>query len=170
MAKDATTEPKDGRSRGRGVSFRFDDELFVSLWAQHNNGYKDSHTASMDSEALFTAFRDFCILVFCAHTSADQAEECGCKRMEHNSLDKWKGHTKLGGLWDKNGKIVGNMFDRGDIIYNYMYEKVMRKVDQLLPKIVAYNNAVTEPVGMSKAGYMWSEERTLNNFAAKFHN
>ena len=69
----------DGRQRGRGKSFRFDDDLFTTLWANHNNYYKDTNTASMSSEEQFKAYHDFVISVFNAHTSAKLAKSAGCK-------------------------------------------------------------------------------------------
>ena len=59
--------------------------------------------------------------------------------------------------------------DAEGIIYTYLYEKVKRKVDELLPVINEYNPTVTEPIGMNKAGWLWSRERKIQGWADKFN-
>ena len=158
----------DGRQRGRGKSFRFDDDLFTTLWANHNNYYKDTNTASMSSEEQFKAYHDFVISVFNAHTSAELAKSAGCKETEHNDIKKFKDHSKLKSMWDAKGKQIDDLKRINEMIYNFLYEKVNRKVDQLLPELYAINTAVTEPVGKGSYNWMWSEERKFTGFANKF--
>ena len=163
----------DGRQRGRGASFRFDDDLFTSLWANHNNAYKDTNTASLTDEEKFEAYHAFVVAVFNAHTQAKveksimhaDDKEPGTV---HNNVNKWKDHRKLTSMWDAKGNQIDDLKKINDMIYNFLYEKVNRKVEQLLPELNLINTAVTEPVGMSSYNWMWSEKRKMTGFANKF--
>jgi hypothetical protein len=158
----------DGRSRGRGVSFRFDEDVFTSVWAKHNKSFNDTNLNSLSSGELYEAFRSFTLEVFRAHVSGEVAESYGCKKMVHNEHEKFLGHKKLGSIVSGRGfNLKGE--DAEAIIYLYLYEKVKRKVDELLPVINEYNPAVTEPIGMDKAGWLWSRERKIQSWADKFN-
>ena len=160
---------KDGRSRGRGVSFRFDEDVFTSVWARHNNEFAETNLSKLESGELYQAFREFTLEVFNAHVFAEVAEGYGCKKMVHNEPSKFIGHTKLGSIVSDDGTITVKGEDAEGIIYTYLYEKVKRKVDELLPVINEYNPTVTEPIGMNKAGWLWSRERKIQGWADKFN-
>ena len=122
----------------------------------------------MSREYKVKAYHDFVVGGVNAHTDAEIEKKLGGEGVEHNNISKWKDHRKLSSMWDAKGEQIDDLEKINDMIYNFLYEKVNRKVEQLLPELVLINTAVTEPVGMSSYNWMWSEERKLTGFANKF--
>jgi len=155
------TTSTDGRSGNtRRKSFRLDEDTLLGVWAEHNLKYKDCESTH-DEQAKFEAYREFCYKAFCALTDNKIASKYPNGSAPNRILDF---PERLAGVLNKD-----NSQDQiKDLVFGFMWERLSRKADDLLPELQKYNKAIQLPFGQEWAGWMWSEERKWQNRASLF--
>ena len=159
---DKPKNPTDGRSGNtRRKSFRLDEDTVIGVWAEHNRN-QETHENNHDEEAKYKAYRDFCYRVFCALTDSKIAKKYPNGQAPNRILDF---PERLGAVLDKD-----NSEDEiKSVVYQFMWERLSRKCDDLLPELKRYDANIKLPYGQEWAGWMWSEERKWQNRASLFH-
>jgi len=149
----------------RSPSFYIDDDIFTTIWAKHNAKWSAKDDASMDEEGQYDLFVTFCVQVFCAVTDKKEAEKCGCKDAKINDVNLFK--NKMPQLWADNG-IPNDLFERQDVIYDFMKDRCVRKAEDLFPQISEFAEGISFPIGMTFANWMTSDRRKAKAYALKF--
>ena len=149
----------------RSPSFYIDDDIFTTIWAKHNKKWTDKEDASMDYEGQYDLFVSFCFQVFCAVTDKKEAEKCGCKDAKINDVNLFK--NKMPKLWADDG-IPNDLFERKEIIYDFMKDRCIRKAEDLFPQICEFAEGIELPLGMVWANWMTSDRRKAKAYALKF--
>lgn len=153
--------PTDGRSgNARRKSFRLDEDTLIGCWAEHNNEYKGCEN-TYDEEAKFQAYSEFCYKVFSALTDTKIAKQYANGSAPNRIRDF---PDRLKGVLDNDTSVE----QKKDVIFNFMWERLSRKCDDLLPELKRYNSAIQVPFGQEWAGWMWSEERKWQGRASQF--
>ena len=152
---------KDNSATGgsRRKSFRLDEDVVLGMWAEHNKNFK-SAADKYDEQAKFEAYYEFCYKVFCGLT--DTAIAAKYNGSAPNRIKDFP--ERLGGVLDKSNSTDVIK----DIVFKFMFERLSRKAEDLLPLLQRQNSAIQLPFGQEWAGWMWSDERTWQNRASLF--
>ena len=154
------TDSTDGRGGSeRRKSFFLDVDTFIGCWAEHNNKHKGMEDKT--EQFKFRAYYEFCWNVFCALTDSKIAKKYPSGRAPNRLLDY---PERLGTVLDKDTTVE----QKKDVVFNFMYERLMRKAEAIHPDLLTVNPKIKLPFGQEWHNWMWSEEKKWQERATQF--
>lgn len=156
----STDNSQDGRSGNtRRKSFWLDENTFIGVWAEHNNKHKGKENEN--EQFKYRAYYEFCWTLFCALTDNKKASKYPGGTAPNRILDY---PERLSDVLD-NDKTVE---EKKEAVFNFMYERTIRKAEALLPDLQQQNPNITLPYGQEWHNWMWSSERKWQARASLF--
>ena len=158
-AKDnnSSTDGRAGNTRRK--SFWLDEDTFLGVWAEHNNAHKGKETE--DEHFKYRAYYEFLWKLFSALTDTKIAS----KYPGGNAPNRIKDFPeRLAIILDDDAELER----KKDAVFQFMYERAIRKAEALLPELQAQNANIQLPFGQEWHNWMWSEERKWQKRASMF--